>query len=50
MLPTISQPRYSSTKTRLVAARRAVAEAAATALDNGVLGNGDDVDGDGVEL
>jgi len=36
-------------RNRLVAAG-AVTEAASAALDRGVLGNGDDVDGDGVEL
>lgn len=36
--------------TRLVAARGTVAEPPATALDDGVLGDGGDVDGDGVEL
>lgn len=37
-------------KTRLVATRRTVAKPPAAALDDGVLGNGGDVDGDGVEL
>jgi hypothetical protein len=41
--------RKCSKVNRLVAAGT-VAEAAATALDNGVLGDGDDVDGDRVEL
>jgi hypothetical protein len=36
-------------KTRLVATRRTVAKPPAAALDDGVLGNGGDVDGDGVE-
>jgi hypothetical protein len=36
--------------TRLVATGRAVAESPAAALDHLGLGDGDDVDGDGVEL
>jgi hypothetical protein len=42
---------HARSATRLVAARRAVvAEPAAAALDRLGLGDGDDVDGDGVEL
>jgi len=48
--PDFFPPTTARTATRLVAARRAVvAEPAAAALDGLGLGDGDDVDGDGVE-
>ena len=47
----LQQRKWSRRERHLVAAGRAVAtEATATTLDGLDLGNGDDVDGDGVEL